>query len=324
METTDLPANEISFVVTYDGPGIVRGQMDPHALGPALLALAEFVDASASLTYGAGYTVSTRISANFRRGSFAFLVLAQTPDQIPAGLGLLHAFTSKEFFEVLGLTGGGGLIALIRMLRGKKPLEVVPTGGDRVRVTAQNGETTIVHAQTVHLYQNSTVRATIEGVVAPLKEEGITQFRSGEENGPESVVEDPEVSFFEPPPPAGETLQDKVSTEIIQVISLNFQEGRKWHFRMPDQSTFNSPLDSNFATRVLRHEVVFGAGDALEVELRTIVTRDDTGRIRAEREITKVIRLIPAPKLQLPFVFESPGVALDEPRRNLQLPPGDK
>ena len=322
--------NVVRFEVTYDGPDVAAGTMDAYALGAAMQSLAEYIDASASLTYGAGASVTHEIEANFEAGSFSFLVLAATPEQVQAGFQLLHYVTSKEFFEILGLTGGGGVIGLIAFLRGRKPKELAASpGNQQVTVTTQDGQTTVVNAQVVNLYNNTIVRERVEGVVAPLLREGITEFRS-REVGSETqlLVTQPEVGYFEPPAPEGETLQDKVSSEIIQVVSLNFDQGRKWRFRMADGSTFSSSLDEDFGLRVLRHEVTFGAGDALEADLHSVVTRDAAGPTRVQREIQKVTRHIPAKRLQLPFAFDVKAVpdqaieADDKDQRRLPPPKG--
>jgi ABC-type glycerol-3-phosphate transport system substrate-binding protein len=151
--------NAIRLELTYDGPEVAAGTMDAYALGSAMQSLAEYIDASASLLYGAGTTVTHEVEAEFKQGSFTLFLTSLTPDQAEAAGNLLQYLTSKEFYEILGLTGGGGLFGLVRFLRGQKPAAVgtIP-GTQQATVTNGSGQTTIVNAHTVNLYNNTTVR----------------------------------------------------------------------------------------------------------------------------------------------------------------------
>jgi hypothetical protein len=313
------PSSDEIFIVTYDGPR-VAGQMDAHTLGAAMISLSQLVSASAALTFGAGTPVHTDISADFRRGSFSFAAVALGPVAAEAKR-LLSTMTMKELLEIIGITGGGGLIAFLAWLRGRKIASVIPNPATTANVDATeeatatvvtaDGASTVVHAHTVVLFQNSNVRQNLAGLLAPLQQEGITEFRSGRPGQKAAVITSEQVEYFDAPAPIGEQLQDKVSTEIVQLTGISFTPGHKWRFRMADGTSFTSTLDDKFTKAVAQHEVVFGAGDALEVELRNVVTRDSFGELHATRSIEGVVRHIPATKSQLPLglVDEDSGVS---------------
>lgn len=272
-----------------------------------MISLSQLINASASLTLGAGTAVQTEIAADFRHGSFSFLAITAGPDVARQAAHLLSTMTMKDLLEVLGLTGGGGgLIGLILWLRKRRIASVTPVNDDKVTITANDGQSTVVHAQTVVLFQNSSVRLNLDGIVAPLRADGMTELRAGRPGEQVAVVPADAVDFFEPPVAVGETLQDKVSTEIVQVDTLSLlSPGRKWRFVLPDGTGFSSALDAEFAKRVRSHDVVFGAGDALEVQMRTVVTRDPFGTLHAQRSIEAINSMIPAPKLQIPLDFDA-------------------
>ena len=287
--------DEVQFTITYDGPDVEAGRMDAQVLGSAMLSMSQLIESSAALTFGSSTRVDVEVAADFKRGSFSFGVV--TSANLDIGRQILQSINMGHLLAILGITGGGGLIALIKWLKGRQPRSVEPApDGTNVRVTTADGDSTVVNGQTIVLANNSTVRVHLDGVVTPLKRDGITEFRSGRGTNAETVIHEDEVELFEPPPIKGEKLQDKVSPEIVQIESISFLPDRKWRFRLADGTGFYSTLDDDFAKRVLHHSVLFGAGDALEVDLRTIVVRDETGNLRAEREIVRVLRHLPAPK----------------------------
>lgn len=307
--TTAAATEEIRFVVTYDGPAVDAGRMDAQTLGAAMMAMAQLVDAGAGLQYGARRSVTTEVTADFKQGSFSFAVIAAL-DWSGAADALLKTATLKDLLEALGVVGGGGLIAAVKWLRNRPVTKVEPRPDGQAVVTAEGGETTIVHAQTAIFLQNSTVRGALHGVVAPLRMDGIEHLLTGVQGEARlGEVTAREVDLFDPPLPSGEQLKDQVTAEIIAVAGLSFEKGKKWRFRLADGTPFSSALDDAFAARVARHEVTFGAGDALDVELRTIVVRDGDGTLHAARTIQRVLRLLPPPKqlhLELPGLAESP------------------
>ena len=243
---------------------------------------------------GAGVSVRTEIAADFRRGSFAFLVSASV-EHADGVSRLLGTVTMSDVLHFLGLTGGGGVIGLLGWLRGRKVAKVEQLPDNQARVIAQDGAATVVHGGTVLLFNNSTVRLHLDGVVDPLRRDGITELRIGQEGQTSAVVPSESVDSFEPPIPEGELLQDRESREFVQLVTVQLLPGRKWKLRLADGTTFGSALDSAYERRVATHSVVFGAGDSFEVDLRTVVTRTPDGQLHAKREVSRVVRHIPAP-----------------------------
>ncbi|HET7584201.1 MAG TPA: hypothetical protein VFK13_04800 [Gemmatimonadaceae bacterium] len=281
------------FTVTYAGPAVESGRMNAQTLGAAMLSMAQLVETSAAVTFGATAVVEVDVIADFRQGSFSYDVVAAAHD---LGQQLIGTLDLKDLFILLGISGSGGLFGLYRWLR-KRPVKAIEHAGrNETRITTVDGDSITVNAKTAQLYQNSTIHVHVHGVVQPLEREGIDEFRTGVGGVPSQVVRRGELEYFEAPPPGDEVLQDKITDEIVQLAVVALIGETKWQFRLPDGTKFRSTVDPEFMKQVARREVEFGAGDALEVKLHTVVTRDSDGVLRATREITRVVRTIPAPK----------------------------
>lgn len=297
MPDQRIRGEEVRFRLTYAGPAVDAGRMDAQTLGSAMLSMSQLLETGASLTFGADVQIDVQVVADFKQGSFAYDVVTLAMGMPDLVSQLARSFSMNDVLVILGVGGGGGgLIGFLRWLKKRPIASVEQIGNGNSQVTTRDGDSTIINAQTVYYFNNSRVRTELEGVVSPLRRDGISEFRWGRGSAAEATISADEVGYFDAPVPEGETLQDKTSVEIVQIEGLTFLPGRKWRFRLPDGTGFNSSVDDRFGRDVLQHTVVFGAGDALEVDLQTRVIRDAGGVLHAQREIVRVIRLLPAPK----------------------------
>lgn len=292
MPDATAALDSVQFTVTYDGPALVDGRMDARTLGAAMLDMAKLLESSMAVTNGTNAAINVEIVADFKGGSFSFKVVTAALEAAIAS-NLLHTVRMGDLLAFIGLTGGGGLIGLIKWLRGRKidkVEKVEPQSnvhGDNLRITAGD-DTTIVQGGTFLLFNNSTVRVNLDGVVAPLRCDGITDFRSGYDR-PEVMVGKEEVEYFDPPIPDGALMQDKTEEhEIVQLVDPSFDPNHKWRFKLADGTVFFSHIDDAFKRQVFEQDVRFGYGDALIVTLHTRVLRDPSGTLRATREIVRV------------------------------------
>jgi hypothetical protein len=301
MEGLAAVSNEgdVRFWVTYDGPAVDAGRMDARDLAPAMYSVALLVEHAAGLTFGSTTGLKIDVGADFRRGSFTFEIITR-PESVEKvkAIGTLLASTGlsvaglKFLLEVLGVKLGadGGVLGLLRWLRGRKVVETKPVDNDRVQIIVQDGGSITVNTTVYHLSRNPTVRRDIEGIVKPLERPGIEAMTAGEPDRPAQTVRKDEVEYFRAPVPTGELLQDTVRDELLEVVGPSFKEGNKWQFARPGDSSFHAAiLDKSFLQRVRRQDELFGAGDVLKVRMRDVVTRAADGKLSAQREIVEVL-----------------------------------
>jgi hypothetical protein len=297
----ELGDDEVKFTVTYDGPEVARGRMDARDLAPAMLSMAKLVDHAASITYGTTAAIRVEVDADFRRGSFSYEIIAKA---IELGNTLLQNLSISDLLAIVGLTGGG-LIALVKGARGRRPV-AVERRGENTTLVFRDGENITVNVNIAQLFLNRTVREDLDGVIAPLRKPGITEFRAGVDDTTAVTVGRDEIEYFEPPPSDDEKVWENETTELVEVLSVSFKASNKWRVALAGDTPFPALiLDETFLERVRRHEVTFGNGDALKVRLYTRVVRSPTGEFKRYREIREVLDHLTPPPGQFDMFADS-------------------
>lgn len=173
--------SQTAFSIVYDGPALHDGGMDVRDLAPALLSAGQLFDAANTVLNGEQAKVNVNVKAT-GEGSFEiFLELVQTYGQQIVGLfsgdGVTAAINLKELI-FFGSGSIGGLIWLIKKLRGRRPDRLEKIDDGHVRVTI-DGESFEVPMKLLQLYQDFAVRMALQNLVQePLKREGLDRFEA--------------------------------------------------------------------------------------------------------------------------------------------------
>lgn len=96
---------------------------------------------------------------------------------------------------ILGFAGGGGVIGLLRTLRGRRPHRIEPIGQfTKIRITET--EYTEIDEKVLSVWRSKAVRTSLQKVVAPLGQEGITSFGIVRNETVALSIEDTELASF--------------------------------------------------------------------------------------------------------------------------------
>ena len=87
----------------------------------------------------------------------------------------------------------------------------------------------------------------------------------------------------------GEDISEEKSVQVLEVLSPSFQRDNKWYFAQGEAKYYATIEDEDFLARVEGREERFGKDDALRVEMVVDVTRDEAGKLRFDRRITRVL-----------------------------------
>jgi hypothetical protein len=283
-------SDSVKVTVKYDGPAIEGGRMDARDLAPAMLATAKLYEHVGALMYGSTTGLKIEVQANFREGSFAYDIVTRVAELTQ------HLIQNVSVSDVIAT--GTMLVAAVKSARGRKPKEIVPvpaTGPPvpesppQSKIVFHDGDVITVNFNVGQIFLNPTVREDVEGIVAPLKKEGIEDFDVQSPVGDVHVQKN-EVDYFSAPLADEQVLQDKIEEEIVEVLSPHFKEGNKWQFSLAGEGVFWARiLDIEFVRMVAARAIVFASGDALRVMMRVRVTRKPDGKFDRLREIIRVV-----------------------------------
>jgi len=283
--------------------------MDARALGSAMYSTAMAIEHSAAILYGPTTELRIEVNADFRHGSFAYELLTSPEARDWAGAALYTAatLTVPQLRELVARLREA--ITLVKWLRRGPITETLPMqeGGQDNVIVRSGDNTTVVHAKTLILARNAYVREDLGNAVKPVAKPGINEVSFRGDGEPATVAKGEE-TYFEDLPGDEEPLHDAVNEEILVIVSPTFEEG-KWRFARPDGSHIWAQIaDEDYLQKVRASpgtREVFGWGDALLVQLRTVVTRNRaSGKFKSTFEVMRVIRKIEPPQTDM-FAGES-------------------
>jgi hypothetical protein len=277
----------VHFSIKYDGPALASHQMDVRDLAPALIALSTLLEEANRAIYPDSSEVRVNVNGTFKGGSFGidFVALQSIKDQIVSIFAGQEATAAANLFGILGGLGmlgatGGGLIAVIKWLKGRKPSAVRIVGDATIFeiTTSEEIETLEVDLAAGKLYQSRVVRQALAKVVKPLETDGIDVFACGRDGKAESVVTKEEAVYFAVAASDADVVSDTTSEKtLLQIESAVFKDGNKWRFSDGGNSFFAEITDEAFLGRIDAGHERFGKGDVLIVDLRRVQSISDTG-----------------------------------------------
>lgn len=291
------------FQFAFEGEAIQDGTIEVNDLAPALLALGDLVEEANKYVSNGRASVTLRVRAESQGGSFkiALEVAQHWYSQF------VDYFTSPEanalatFLAIIGISGGIGIIQLIKKGKGKKPTTVVEIDqSTRVRVEFEGEKPIEVERKAFDLFNNVRARNAISRVVRPLRGKGVDELRFFH-RGKETVkIAQDEADCFRLPDSEEDELVSETET-ILRIIAISFKEGNKWRLSDGGNTYFIALLDEEFLGRVHRGDIRFGENDCLRVVLRLRQWYEES-ELKIAREILKVVEHIPSGRQSLmPF-----------------------
>lgn len=292
--------SQVDFILTYDGPALQRHEMNVRDLAPAMLAVGEAFEALNSLYNGKAAQLAVNVRAH-QPGCFrvAFDVVQIAKDATAFLAGTEMTAAANLLSVLFGGSIGGGLIWLVRKLKGRKPERIERLSPGMFRLFIDD-ETYDVPVELLQAYQEVRVRRAIEGFVAkPLQKPGIDEviFESGGR-----VIENvskAEGPYYRAPDLDSDVVVDDVRRAAYTIRDLSFDEDGTWKLFDGANPIKVRLEDRQFLDQINNDDIRFAAHDVLVCAVHFVQRRTGKG-LANEYTVLEVLEHIPAPR-QLRF-----------------------
>lgn len=295
--------SDAHFSLIFEGRSVDNGEIDVQDLAPSLLALGALIQAANAELNGASSRMAVKVQTT-RAGSFQVdMMLVQSLAEQAASLlsflsdhkdGLAAADTLADIILKVGagvtgvtVTAGGGLLAFLKWLRGRRPSRIEKVAGE-IHVYVDD-TVFITNPQTIALAENREVREQARRLVSVLDRDGIDSIAAQRAGQERLTLAKPDVPSFNIPEAAEEVLAESEYTRWLQIDSLSFKEGNKWRLTDGGEPFFAVIEDAEFLARIDRREIAFAKADGLQCLMRE--RQSITGKGTLKKEIT-VLRVL--------------------------------
>lgn len=289
-----------SITVTYNGPALDDHTMDIKDLAPSVLALSELFElANNELNNGKAKT-SLRI-VGFESNCVTIPI---TIDQSVIE-GFLNLIQNKETLSplvlatMLGFSDQVGLLQLLLWVKGREITKTAEKSNGKVELFIKD-ESLEIGSVLWGLFKNVKIRRSIEKFSAPVRDNpDIDNVTVKTEKNAPVIIDKEAAKKLIAPILEEEILKDSTDMVILEVRTINWGAGSKWRFSRGAGGTFwASILDPDFNERKKNRQELFGEGDLLEVDLRTVQYMSPEG-LKERQEVIKVHRKLPLKQTQL-------------------------
>ena len=220
------------FRITYDGKALETHEMDVRELSPALLAMADLLDASVRALHGDKAKAQINVRGSFKTGSFNIdfntaVNFIKAVRDIFSGENATAVANALAVLGALGFVGKVGLAQVLKWVQGRRitNVETLPDGRARIFIDQDSME---VEASVIALLRDLTVRQAFDKVLAPLDREGIELFAVGSDTDVVVTVTETERAWFIPPAGDDVLLVEETRKMAFSIVSLAFKDDNKW------------------------------------------------------------------------------------------------
>ncbi|MCO6530339.1 hypothetical protein [Lactobacillus sp.] len=255
--------------VRYAGDAITDGRIPIRDLAPSLLALSESFQQIQQVIDPDSDPVSLDIKATSEGSFIVDLILANGKDLISHVVNLLNSDPTAAALNLSTIvTTFYGVIRLIKKLYNRKIKKQENLNNGDIKLTLDKNESITISKGILDSYQNINIRTSVHNLVKPLEKDGINSLEINSNKNISISVKKTEYNKFDVPKINDKELDDKVTTEYLQIENIAFEHNNKWKFSEDTNKFWASIEDKDFLEKVEKNQTQFGSTDILKVRLR--------------------------------------------------------
>lgn len=281
-------------LLKYDGPALDDHRMDVRDLAPALMGLADAMQAAGRIAdQSAQVRLDIKASAE---GSFEIQMLLDVAHNAGLFLGGPAATMLANGLTISGSIKRAvmGAIAIAAKIskHGGKPVLLGPAERDTyIRYETPDGTTFEAHNMAWAVFENGKAMTGLEKVVEPLRKGSIDTLVLSADGESESVRYDEREGFSSKY--REEIVSDNTVRMVLEIVDLNFRKS-SWKVSDGGEPYGVEIDDTDFLSNVEAGRIRFGSGDSLDADVQVVQRRVNVN-LRTERVIVKVHNVIQAP-----------------------------
>ena len=280
------------FQLIYDGKALDNHEIAPRDLSIALVAINDILENADKILNKGKTKTEVKVKASFETGCFK-INFASYQSFVDKAVELFNSNAvnaSLNAIEILVMIGG--LVKLLKFLKGQKPTKIIENENKTFSVFKNNEE---YHTEkgVIELYKNYKLRQDFEKLVEPLNKSGIDDLAIMLKNKEEPLcqIKKDEQKYFLCPKQEEEPLDEPQRFETnISIVNLSFKEGNKWFINDGGESYYVTVEDNEFLEQINNSFIRFAKGDILKVKIRRQqYYNSDDRKLKSEHFIEKVI-----------------------------------
>lgn len=202
----------------------------------------------------------------------------------------MNAVLLKWSLNLPATLSGVNLLELYRWIKCRETDTVEKIVDDKVKITIGN-DSKIFSVGAWELFQYKKISQHIEGVLHPLKKEGVAGFVVKDFETRESVasVSSDEMDYFKSSNAEMETITSTYET-VLQIISMTFERNLKWRFDDGESKFYALMADEDFMKQFESGRINFAKNDRILARIELKQSYDESST-KTERKVIKVLKI---------------------------------
>lgn len=275
-----------TFSMVYDGEGLSDNAMSVRDLAHSLLAVDYLFRMASNPLNGNNVSVTLAIR-HPKPGSFEAEILLSVFSIVPNIFGGDSITAARNLLYLLFGSQIPGLLPLLKRLQGRNPV-VIDDSNDKVTIEAENLRINIP-TEVFRLFRDGNTRKLVSDILNPLQGSEVDKISVREGSEELETFSKSDLSSFSQIPQIGK-VNESVTRQLLEIVAPQFSDrSRQWRFKDVNKSNSYTMMDDEFRNSVMRGKVSFTAGDIFICEVKTTQNIPETGDIKTDLEILRVI-----------------------------------